>query len=214
MFNERPDITKTRTLLRFQNENFSTKEYIFKYPNVRTIGCDLLIIVKSSKGGKSVAIPVDKKFMMGAIPYFKGQYDANSNWRESKNTDEILISEVPGLIDADSVYLYVKSLYDDSFDPLTKKTCLGICQLSNYWCDDFMMKESVLFIEENMDSKMIMQFYDNFDLRVILKDIFRLYIEKQEEACCDSCTIMSGHEFTDIHKASNSLKIKCTQHSP
>ena len=97
-------------MLKFQDANFPKEKYTFMHPTLRTVGSDLLIVVRhNGDGGKNVAIPVQKAFMARTIEFFKRKYDGTSNWKESKpSTDKVLVWEVPENICAQSVFAYGK----------------------------------------------------------------------------------------------------------
>jgi len=193
----RANISVDQDVLKFQDAEFPQTKYEFMHPTMQTLGSDLLIIVKRTSK-KPVAIPVRKEFMAKTIDYFKREHDANSNWKESKSVDgKVRVWEMPDKIDAQSVFLYVKSLYDESVMPLSKTSCLGILQLADYWCDDFMRKEALAFIEKNMDLDMVMDVYRNDAIRNTLEDIVKEFIERKMESCCDGCILAKVLEFAD-----------------
>ena len=208
MKRSRASITDDQDALKFQHDNFPKEEYTFMHPTMRTVGSDLLILARQFNGNtgmgpkskkKLAAIPVQKAFMARTIEYFKRKHDESSNWIESKPTvDDVLVWEAPENIFAKSVFAYIKSLHDCSVMPLSKKTCLGILQLAYYWCDDFMKKEALAFIEKNIDSEMVMGVYENAALRDILKDTVKAYIQRKEEACCTCCRFVNLYEFDNI----------------
>ena len=82
----------------------------------------------------------------------------------------------------------------ESLMPLTKTTCLGILQLADFWCDDFMKNEALEFVKNHMDSDLAMNIFDNFGVHAILKDIVRKFIIANEQKC-DCCEISKIYEF-------------------
>lgn len=198
MERSRTSISGKQNILKFKNKQYPDKEYVFLHPTQQTVGCDLLIIIKGISNEKSTAIPVYKEFMIQTIDYFKREYDEKSNWRESKLIEgNILTWQVPAGIEAQSVFLYIKSLYDESVMPLLKSSCLGILQLADFWCDDFMKEEAFKFVEKNIDSDLVMGIFDNFVLHAMLGDTVRTFLKQnlQIKSNCNCCDLAEVYRF-------------------
>jgi len=199
----RANISSDQDVLKFQNAQFPKQEYDFIHPTMQTVGSDLLIIVKT-KSKKPVAIPVRKDFMAKTIDYFKREHDETSNWRESKPTEGgVRVWEVPENINAYSVDRYIKSLYDDSVMPLDNESCIGILQLADYWCDEYMKAEALAFIKKEMNSDMVSRVYDNSAVRDILKGTVMEFIEAKVNlsvACCACCKMSDIYQFDVLAK--------------
>ena len=76
----RPELDTSQGNVKFQNEKYPTVHYNFLHPCLVTNNADSLILPASK--GKQVAIPVHKD-LLKTIPYFKGQFNNNSNWKDT-----------------------------------------------------------------------------------------------------------------------------------
>ena len=201
------EFNNSKKILMFKNADYPDEKYNFLHPVPVTVGCNMLIIIKNQGGTKPDAIPVHKEFMMAEIDYFKREHDKNSNWRENTQTSEkVWTWEVPHQIAAQSVLVYILRVYQRSLMSeeeygenkiLNKTNCLEILQLADFLCDDIMKQETLEFVENNIDSDLVIDIFDNFGVQALLKDTARKFIKQNEKvkSSCNLTEIASVYQF-------------------
>ena len=153
--------------------NFDGLEYPVHHIQPKDHNCDLHIIAKSpDKPSKdALLIPVDKKFMIKNMAYFKNMFNSESNWEECKSVK----SKVPFVTHIEvakplSLVSYMRSMYSGELE-ITKKNLADFHYIADYFQDDVLLPKIDQFVKENID------FINSIDL-INYSDKFENEIEK------------------------------------
>jgi len=182
---KRPKFEENKDKLKLNKLN---EKYNVIHPSQVSLAADLLLVQKTDDE-KDTVIPVHLGYIMTAIPYFAKQYDENGIWREGKlkDQDEYYVSNLPETVSVTSAVAYIKNLYEDDFNPFSRENCLGILELADYWCDDFMRTECLNYIEEVIDDNLFMKIYKNIRIQSSVEKIVSDYVKRERGLDCSIC---------------------------
>lgn len=143
--------------------NYTSEKYPVYHARQDDYTCDLHIIATTLDNNDQILIPVDKKKMMENLPYFENMFKSESNWEENKMSDGDS-GEIPSItIEVSRPTLlgdYIKSMYTGELE-ITDEDCVDFHYIADYFQDNILLQDIVLFIRRNITFENSIQLINN-----------------------------------------------------